>query len=130
MKNTYFDLIDQSYNFPQEGFDLKEGYLRFHGIPLKDLIEKYGTPFKLLYLPRINEQIKRARSLFDQAIKKHNYKGDYNYCYCTKCCHFPQVIKAALNEGAHLETSSAFDIDIILKLFGEGALNKTEQAWF
>ena len=53
MKNSYFDLIDQSYYFPQEGFDLKQDFLTFHGISLKYLIEKYGSPFKLVYLPRI-----------------------------------------------------------------------------
>ncbi len=124
MKNTYFDLIDQSYYFPQEGFDLKDGYLSFHGISLKYLVEKYKTPFKLLYLPRIGEQIKRAKNLFNRAIKKHRYQGKYNYCYCTKCCHFSHVVKAALEEGVHLETSSAFDIDLIFKLLSEGKLDK------
>lgn len=125
MKNTYFDLIDQSYYFPQEGFDLKDGYLSFHGISLKYLIEKYGTPFKLLYLPRIGEQIKKARNLFNRAIKKNNYNGKYNYCYCTKCSHFAHVIKSALKEGVHLETSSSFDIDLILKLLEEGKVKKS-----
>lgn len=124
MKNTYFDLIDQSYYFPQEGFDLKNEYLTFHGISLKYLIEKYGTPFKLVYLPRIGEQIKRARNLFNRAIKKNNYRGKYNYCYCTKCCHFSHVVKSALKEKVHLETSSSFDIDLIFKLLGEGELTK------
>lgn len=32
MKNTYFDLIEQTYYFPQEGFDLRDDYLTFHGI--------------------------------------------------------------------------------------------------
>ncbi len=125
MKNTYFDLIDQSYYFPQEGFDLKNDYLTFHGISLKYLIEKYGTPFKLVYLPRIGEQIKKARNLFNRAIKKNNYKGQYNYCYCTKCCHFSHVVKSALREKVHLETSSSFDIDLIFKLLGEGELTKS-----
>lgn len=125
MKNSYFDLIDQSYYFPQEGFDLRDGYLSFHGVSLKYLIDKYGTPFKLMYLPRIGEQIRKARNLFNRAIKKHGYKGSYNYCYCTKCCHFSHVLKAALNEGVHLETSSSFDIDIIYKLFSEGHINKS-----
>lgn len=125
MKNTYFDLIDQSYYFPQEGFDLKDGYLSFHGISLKYLIEKYGTPFKLLYLPRIGEQIRKARNLFNRAIKKNGYRGKYNYCYCTKCCHFSHVLKSALKEGVHLETSSSFDIDIIYKLYSEGHLTKS-----
>ncbi len=125
MKNTYFDLIDQSFYFPQDGFDLKDGFLSFHGISLKYLIDKYGTPFKLLYLPRIGEQIKKARNLFNRSIKKNNYNGSYHYCYCTKCCHFAHVIKTALKEGVHLETSSSFDIDLILKLFEEGQVKKS-----
>ena len=125
MKNSYFDLIDQSYYFPQEGFDLKNNYLTFHGISLKYLIKKYGTPFKLVYLPRIGEQIRKAKNLFNRAIKKNGYRGNYNYCYCTKCCHFSHVIKTALNEGVHLETSSAFDIDLIFNLLEEGSLSKS-----
>ncbi len=124
MKNTYFDLIDQSYYFPQEGFDIKDDELRFHGVSLKYLIEKYGTPFKLMYLPRIGEQIKKARNLFNRAIKKHKYKGKYYYCYCTKCCHFSHVVKSAVREGVHLETSSSFDIDLIYELFKEGEIDK------
>ena len=126
MKNTYFDLIDQSYYFPQEGFDLRDDYLNFHGISLKYLIEKYGTPFKLLYLPRIGEQIRRAKNLFSRAIRKNKYKGVYNYCYCTKCSHFSHVVKAALRENVHLETSSSFDIDLILRLFAEGEITTSK----
>ncbi len=122
MKNTYFDLINQSYYFPQEGFDMREGYLNFHGISLKYLIEKYGTPFKLLYLPRIGEQIRRAKNLFSRAINKNEYNGLYHYCYCTKCSHFADVVKTALKEDVHLETSSSFDIDLVLKVFSEGKI--------
>ncbi len=122
MKNTYFDVINQSYYFPQDGFDLREGYLNFNGISLKYLIEKYGTPFKLIYLPRIGEQIRKAKNLFSRSIKKNRYKGNYNYCYCTKCSHFSHVVKTALKEDVHLETSSSFDIDLILKLYKEGEL--------
>jgi len=124
MKNTYFDLVDQSYYFPQEGFDLRDGYLTFHGVSLKYLVEKYGTPFKLMYLPRIGEQIKKARNLFRRAIKKHKYQGKYYYAYCTKCCHFSHVVKTAVREGIQLETSSSFDIDLIYKLYEEGEISK------
>lgn len=125
MKNTYFDLIDQSYYFPQEGFDLVDGYLTFHGISLKYLIEKYGTPFRLLYLPKISQQIKRARNLFNRAIKKHGYKGNYHYCYCTKCSHFSHIMKAVLRENVQIETSSSFDIDLVLNLYKEGELDQS-----
>jgi len=125
MKNTYFDLIDQSYYFPQEGFDLKNGYLTFHGISVKHLIEKYGTPFRFIYLPKIGDQIKKARNLFNRAIRKHNYQGKYNYCYCTKCNHFSHVVSEALKHNVHLETSSSFDIDLILNLYREKKIDKS-----
>lgn len=124
MKNTYFDLIDQTYYFPQEGFDLRNGSLTFHGVSLLHLIEKYGTPFRFIYLPKIGDQIKRARNLFNRAIKKNNYKGRYFYCYCTKCNHFAHVVNEALKHGVHLETSSSFDIDLILDLYKDKKIDK------
>ncbi|KAF0238063.1 MAG: hypothetical protein FD181_1271 [Prolixibacteraceae bacterium] len=124
MKNTYFDLIEQSYYFPQEGFDLRDGSLTFHGISLKYLIKKYGTPFRFIYLPKIGDQIKKARNLFNKAIKKSNYKGNYYYCYCTKCNHFSHVINEALKQNVNLETSSAYDIDLILSLFRDKKIDK------
>ncbi len=125
MKNSYFDLVEQSFYFPQEGFDLRDGYLTFHGISLKYLINKYGTPFRLMYLPRIGEQIKKARNLFNRAIKAYNYSGKYHYCYCTKCCHFHHVVSEALKHKVNLETSSSFDIDLIRKLYAEGEIKKS-----
>lgn len=124
MKNTYYNLIDQTFYFPQEGFDITKGYLEFHGVPLIHLIKKYGTPLKLTYLPSIGKQIKKARNIFNRAIKKKNYPGNYHYCYCTKSNHFSYVINEVLNEGGNLETSSSFDIDLIRKLYNAGKIDK------
>jgi arginine decarboxylase len=124
MKNTYFDLVDQSYYFPQEGFDLRDDYLAFHGISLKHLIDKYGTPFRFIYLPKIGDQIKKARNHFNRAIKRLNYQGEYQFCYCTKCNHFSHVVSEALKHNVNLETSSSFDIDLILNLFRDGKFTK------
>ncbi len=124
MKNTYFDLIEQSYYFPQEGFDLRDKSLTFHGVSLKYLIEKHGTPFRFIYLPKIGDQIKKARNLFNRAIKNNAYKGKYHFCYCTKCNHFYHVISEALKQNVNLETSSSFDIDLILNLFEEKKIDK------
>ena len=124
MKNTYFNLVEQTYYFPQEGFDLIDGYLTFYGVSLKYLIEKYGTPFRLMYLPRIGDQIKKSRNLFNRAIKSTGYRGSYHFCYCTKCCHFHHVVSAALRHNVNLETSSSFDIDLIEKLYKKGEIDK------
>ncbi|MFK7806856.1 MAG: arginine decarboxylase [Saprospiraceae bacterium] len=124
MTNKYFDLIDQTFYFPQEGFDLENGYLTFNDIPLKYLIEKYGTPLKLTYLPKIGFQIKRVRNLFNRAIKVKGYSGKYFYCYCTKSNHFSYVMDEVLEHGAHLETSSEFDVALIRRLEKAGKIQK------
>ncbi|WP_346858146.1 arginine decarboxylase [uncultured Draconibacterium sp.] len=124
MKNTYFDLIEQSYYFPQEGFDLQNDNLTFHGVSLKHLIQKHGTPFRFIYLPKIGAQIKKTRNLFNRAIKNNGYRGKYHFCYCTKCNHFYHVIQEALKHKVNLETSSEFDIDLILKLYEKKKIDK------
>ena len=126
MTNTYFDLIDQTFYFPQEGFDIEDGYLVFNGVPIRYLIEKYGTPLKLTYIPKIGFQIKKARNLFTRAMKASGYRGKYFYCYCTKSSHFSYVLKEVLRHNTHLEISSAFDINLIRQLHKKGQLdNKT-----
>src|SRR5665213_2152937 len=96
MNNTYSDLVDQTFNFPQEGYDLKDGYLRYNDVDVKKLIDKYGTPLKFTFLPKIGMQINKAKEMFAKAIKKHKYEGEYNYCYCTKSSHFSFVVEEAL----------------------------------
>ena len=50
MNNTYNDLVHQTFNFPQEDYDLKDDYLQYNGVDVKALIDKYGTPLKFTYL--------------------------------------------------------------------------------
>jgi arginine decarboxylase len=124
MKNRYIDLISQTFEFPQDGFEVKDNLLYFNDIPLMDIIEQYGTPLKISYLPKISSQIQKAKRLFNVAMAKEDYKGNYLYCYCTKSSHFEFVLAEALNNDIHLETSSAFDIPIIKQLTAEGKYDR------
>lgn len=124
MNNTYTDLVHQTFDFPQEGFSLKENYLQFNGLDMMKMIEKYGTPFKLTYLPKIGTQIAKAKKMFEDAIKKHRYNGKYFYCYCTKSSHFSFIVEETLKHGVHLETSFAYDIEIIKQLYKKKKINK------
>ena len=122
MKTKYIDLISQTFDFPQEEFDLKNKTLQFHDVDLMKLIEEYGAPLKFTYLPQISNNIQRAKQWFANAIDKHNYKGKYNYCYCTKSSHFKHVLNEALKNDIHIETSSAFDIDLVDNVKKEGKI--------
>ena len=124
MNNTYNDLVQQTFNFPQDDLKVKDNYLQFNNIDLKLLIDKYGTPLKMSFLPKIGWQINKAKKMFADAIKKNKYEGKYNYCYCTKSSHFSFVLEEAIKHNIHLETSYAYDIEIINSLYKRRKINK------
>ena len=125
MTNSYTSLVQQTFHFPQEGFKLDTNdYLEFNGVDLKALIEKHGTPLKLTYLPKIGMQISKAKEMFEKAFKKHKYEGSYNYCYCTKSSHFSFVVQEALEHNVNLETSFAYDLEIVNQLYLKKKINK------
>ena len=70
MKTKYIDLIDQSFYFPQEEFKLNKNNLEFHGIDLMKLISKYGAPLKFTYLPKISDNINRAKHSITQSVRQ------------------------------------------------------------
>ncbi|MDX2001318.1 MAG: arginine decarboxylase [Chitinophagales bacterium] len=123
MKNRYIDLIEQTFYFPQEGFEAKDNELLFNHVPLMELIKQYGTPLRITYLPKISQQIQRAKAFFANAIASNQYEGKYYYSYCTKASHFAFVMQEALKNDIHLETSSAFDIDLVEKLTEQGMVS-------
>jgi len=130
MNSKYKDIIEKTYDFPQDEFVVDNNELTFHGIDLAKLIKEYGSPLKIWYLPKIEENINRAKEYFQKAMVRANYKGDYTYCYCTKSSHFKFVLKSVIEADSHLETSSAYDLEIINKLFNEGSFQKDKYILF
>ena len=120
---TFFSLIDQTYYFPQAGFQVDGNAMRFHHIPLMDLVARHGTPLKLTYLPDITAKIAAAQDWFAKSIEEYGYGGKYYYSYCTKSNHFSYVLREAFKTPIHLEMSSAFDVDLAFKLFEEGLID-------
>jgi len=123
MKNKYIDLIEQTFEFPNEEFSVVDNELYWYGIPLMEIIKQYGTPLRICFLPKIAKNIQRARRMFNVAMAKVDYGADYHYCYCTKSSHFSFVMEEVLKHDVHIETSSAFDINILESLFETGNLN-------
>lgn len=124
MKNKYIDLIEQTFEFPQDEFTVVDNELNFHDVPLMDIIKQYGTPLRITYLPKISQQINKAKRMFNVAMAKVDYQGSYNYCYCTKSSYFSFILEEALKNDIHLETSSAYDIHIINALYDGGIIDK------
>ncbi|MDR2823577.1 MAG: arginine decarboxylase, partial [Prevotellaceae bacterium] len=70
MKNKYIDLIEQSFEFPNEEFSVDNNGLNWFDIPLMDIIKQYGTPLRIAYLPKIAANIQKARRMFNVAMAK------------------------------------------------------------
>ncbi|WP_185882901.1 type III PLP-dependent enzyme domain-containing protein [Blattabacterium cuenoti] len=124
MKIRYSDFIDQTFDFPTEEFSIKNNFLEFHGISLINLIKNYGTPLKFTYLPKISENIKKAKKWFRRAITVNQYNNKYTYCYCTKSSHFSFILEEALKNDISIETSYAYDIEIIKNLYKKGKIDQ------
>jgi arginine decarboxylase-like protein len=125
MNTKYSDLINQTYYFPQTEFKLNKDNLQFHNIDLMKLVEQYGTPLKFTYLPQISENINKAKAWFRKSMEKNKYEAKYYYCYCTKSSHFEYIMNEAFKNNIHIETSSAFDVNIVENLLENGKINKS-----
>jgi len=121
---SYRELIEQTFEFPQREFKVRDHELMFNDVPLMDIIREYGTPLKITYLPKISENIRFAQAAFNNAIERFKYNGKYTYAYCTKSSHYSFVTEEALKNDIHLETSSAYDIPIVRSLHERGKINK------
>ena len=62
--------------------------------------------------------------MFNVAMAKADYKGKYVYCYCTKSSHFSFVLDEVLKNDVHIETSSAYDIQIIREQIKKNKISK------
>ncbi|MEZ4806019.1 MAG: arginine decarboxylase [Flavobacteriales bacterium] len=124
MKTRYIDLIEQTFDFPKDEFKLNGDNLVWNDLQLVEILEKHGTPLRITWLPKIGEKIEMARSSFAKAFETHGYSGTYEYFYCTKSNHFSYVIDKVLDKGVNLETSSAYDLEMIELLIERGRITK------
>jgi len=105
-------------------FKIKNNNLLYSDIDIMSLIQQYGSPLKLIYLPKIGGQVLKAKTLFNKYIDQYSYNGKYEYCYCTKSNHFAPIIDEVLKKNVKLKTSSSYDIDIIVNLFENNKISK------
>ncbi len=54
----------QTYEFPQDEFEVEDAELFFNNIDLMEIIKQYGTPLRITYLPKISQNIQKAKRWF------------------------------------------------------------------
>ncbi len=100
---------------------VRNGRLFFRDVELVRLITEtlpgqpapLGSPLEVVYLPKITAQIEAMRRWFAQAAQAVGYPAPFHYAFASKANSAEEVTRTALAAGAHYETSSAADVDIV-----------------
>jgi arginine decarboxylase len=101
----------------------REGHLLLGDqIDLNALVARYGAPLEVAYCPLITKQIERMQGWAAEARKRSGYQAPFLYAYATKANFAEEVVRTALNSGAHHETSAAADVVIAHQLWRQGTL--------
>jgi arginine decarboxylase len=51
MKNKYIDLVEQTFDWPAEEFELTEnGTLAWNDLDLMPIVKQYGTPLRINFI--------------------------------------------------------------------------------
>ncbi len=122
----YFDYLTSTHDL-QDGhvtdyLQIRDGRLYFRELDLLDLVRGHGTPLEVAYLPLIHERVRAIIDAFARARTDTGYRGEFVYAYASKANTAEEVVRSALEAGAHYEASSAFDMDIVRLMWRAGRL--------
>lgn len=127
MEQTFRDHLQTRYGVTDEGalnefISRRDGRLHFAGLDLEALAAEHGAPLEIAYTPLIADQIDLMQTAAARARTDAGYAGGFVYAYATKANFSEEVVRTALQAGAHYETSSAADALIALDLWRRGTL--------
>ena len=127
-EQTYGEYIGARYGVTGEGsindfISRRDGRLMFADrVDLNALVEHYGAPLEVAYCPLITREVNRMVEVARAAQESMGYERSLIYAYATKANFAEEVVRTALNAGAHYETSSAADVQIATRLWQNGTL--------
>jgi arginine decarboxylase len=109
---------------------VKAGRLYYRDVDLTSLMTDtlpgqtapLGSPLEVVFLPKITSQIANMRRWFAEASGRTGYPAPFEYAYASKANSSEEVTRTALSAGAHYETSSAADVDIVRYSLAEGLM--------
>ena len=101
MKNNYKELIKQTYNFPQEGFDLQKGRLHFNDIDLKKILDNYGTPLRISYLPKIGSKSEKLGTYLINLLRNMIMQVHMNFVTVPNAVTLVMSLKLHLKKAFH-----------------------------
>jgi arginine decarboxylase len=127
-KQTFAEHLEERYGIAGDGpltdfVSRRDGRLLLGDrIDLSALAARYGAPLEVVYCPQIGAQVSRMQAWAAEARGQTGYTGAFIYAYATKANFAAEVVRSALDAGAHYETSATADVFIARQLFRAGTL--------
>ena len=113
---TYFNYLRGRHGLNTHQFTdflhLKNNRLYAQDLDLLSLSQKWGSPLEVGFTPLVTRQVKNMYGYFEQAFKQSGYQGRFTYAYASKAAQYEDLIRTALQAGAHYETSSPMDLQM------------------
>lgn len=128
IEQTYAGYLHNRYDFAGTGaltdfLSRRDDRLLFGDtVDLGALVQQYGAPLEVAYCPLITQQVQRMLEYAAAAQAATGYTGEFIYAYATKANFSEEVVRTALDAGAHYETSAAADVVIAHMLWQQGIL--------
>lgn len=127
-QQTYAGYLETRYDRASEGpltdfiSRISEQLYLDDRVNLNELVQRYGAPLEVVYLPLITRRVQAMDGWAAFARRKSGYSGAFVYAYATKANFAADVVQTALAAGAHYETSATADIQIARHLWRQGLL--------
>jgi arginine decarboxylase len=127
-KQTYAEFLEAQHGIVGDGpitdfVSRRDGRLLLGDrIDLNALAARYGAPLEVAFCPQIATQVHRMQNWAEAARQTTGYQGTFVYAYATKANFAAEVVRTALDAGAHYETSATADVYIARQLWREGVL--------
>jgi len=105
---------------PKGELMVKEGHYQYN---IYELAKKYGSPVEIMFPSIIESRIRTVLDYFNAHMKLNDYRGKFYYHYPMKVNQNKEFVLPLISEGAHLETSSANELWIVMRLWEQGKFN-------
>lgn len=113
---TYYDFLRGRFglntNQLTEVLHIENNRLFCQDLDLLAVSQKWGSPLEVGFTPLVTRQIKNMQSYFASAFARQSYTGQFIYAYASKAAQYEDLIRTALQAGAHYETSSPVDLQM------------------
>ncbi|HEX2911262.1 MAG TPA: arginine decarboxylase [Chloroflexia bacterium] len=115
-RTTYFDYLRGRFglntNQLTDTLHLENNRLYCQDLDLLHVSQNWGSPLEIGFTPLVTRQIKNMYGYFARAFARKGYAGKFTYAYASKAAQYEDLIRTALQAGAHYETSSPMDLQM------------------